>query len=125
MASSVARAVELFKARAQPSLCRSLRGARTGRHMADGVERLYERVLVLRCPPGDEAAFAELVGRYGPRLRYFLRRMLDEGDPDDVLQDVWLDVFRGLPRLADAGAFPAWLYRLARDRVLRLWRRRR
>src|SRR5262249_47284740 len=74
---------------------------------------------------GDEAAFAELVGRYGPRLRYFVRRMLDEGDPDDVLQDVWLDVFRGLPRLADAGAFPAWLYRLARDRVLRQWRRRR
>jgi RNA polymerase sigma-70 factor, ECF subfamily len=93
--------------------------------MADGVEQLYERVLVLRCQAGDEAAFAELVGRYGPRLRYYVRRMLDHGDADDVLQDVWLDVFRGLPRLADAGAFPAWLYRLARDRVFRLWRRRR
>jgi RNA polymerase sigma-70 factor (ECF subfamily) len=93
--------------------------------MPDEVERLYERVLVLRCQTGDEAAFAELVDRYGPRLRYFVRRMLDAGDPDDVLQDVWLDVFRGLPRLADVGAFPAWLYRLARDRVLRHWRRRR
>ncbi len=93
--------------------------------MADGVEQLYERVLVLRCQTGDEAAFAELVERYGPRLRYFVRRMLETGDPDDVLQDIWLDVFRGLPRLADAGAFPAWLYRLARDRVLRHWRRRR
>src|SRR4051812_1340893 len=44
---------------------------------------------------------------------------------DDLLQDVWFDVFRGLPRLADPGAFPAWLYRLARDRAFRRLRRRR
>ena len=92
--------------------------------MTDRLERLYEQVLVVRRQAGDEAAFAELVERYAPRLRYYLRRMLDAGDPDDVMQDVWLDVFRGLPRLNDAAAFPAWLYRLARDRVLRTIRRR-
>src|SRR5262245_56471361 len=96
----------------------------TGQDMTGPLERIYERVLVLRCQAGDEAAFAELVGRYAPRLRYYLRRLL-EGDPDDVLQEVWLDVFRGLPRLADAGAFPAWLYRVARDRALRSRRGRR
>src|SRR5262245_57836654 len=93
--------------------------------MTDRLEQLYERVLILRCQAGDEAAFAELVERYGPRLRYFVRRMLDAGDPDDVLQEVWLDVFRGLPRLLDSTAFPAWVYRLARDRVLRTLRRKR
>lgn len=93
--------------------------------MIDGVERLYERVLVLRCQVGDEAAFAELVERWTPRLRYYLRRMLDGPDADDVLQDVWLDVHRGLGRLSEVGAFPAWLFRLARDRVYRLLRRRR
>jgi RNA polymerase sigma-70 factor (ECF subfamily) len=93
--------------------------------MVGPLERIYERVLVLRCQAGDEAAFAELVGRYAGRLRYYLRRLLDAGEPDDVLQEVWLDVFRGLPRLADAGAFPAWLYRVARDRALRSRRGRR
>jgi RNA polymerase sigma-70 factor (ECF subfamily) len=93
--------------------------------MTDGVEQLYERVLIVRCQAGDEAAFAELVDRYGPRLRYFVRRMLDAGDPDDTLQEVWLDVFRGLPKLQDSAAFPAWLYRLARDRVFRTLRRKR
>ena len=93
--------------------------------MTDRLEQLYEQVLLVRCQAGDEAAFAELVGRYAPRLRYFLRRMLDGGDADDVLQEVWLDVFRGLPHLRDAGAFPAWLYRLARDRVMRGLRRKR
>jgi RNA polymerase sigma-70 factor (ECF subfamily) len=43
---------------------------------------------------------------------------------DDALQDVWFDVFRNVGRLEDAGAFPAWLYRIARDRAYRLLRRR-
>jgi RNA polymerase sigma-70 factor (ECF subfamily) len=92
--------------------------------MTDEADRLYERLLVLRCQGGDAAAFAELVGRYAPRLRYFVRKMLD-ADPDDVLQDVWLDVFRGVGRLLDAGAFPAWVYRVARDRTCRVLRRQR
>jgi RNA polymerase sigma-70 factor (ECF subfamily) len=93
--------------------------------MTDPADRLYERLLVLRCQTGDETAFAELVERYGPRLRYFVRKMLGETDAEDILQDVWLDVYRGIARLADAAALPAWLYRIARDRAYRLLRKRR
>jgi len=102
--------------------------------MIDPVELLYERVLVVRCQAGDEAAFEELVERYAPRLRYFVskllgserqgRRSLQGGQrggrslqAEDCLQEVWLDVFRGLPRLADPQAFRAWIYRIARDRA--------
>jgi RNA polymerase sigma-70 factor (ECF subfamily) len=92
--------------------------------MASTPEQLYERVLVVRCQAGDESAFEELVVRYAPRLRYYLRKMLgDGGGPEDAAQDVWIAVFRGLPRLTDAGAFPAWLYRIARDRAYRQMRR--
>jgi RNA polymerase sigma-70 factor (ECF subfamily) len=88
-------------------------------------DRLAERVLVLRCQAGDEAAFETLLVRFSPRLRYFLRRILGETErTEDVLQDVWLQVFRGLPTLADAGAFRAWLYRIARDRAYREFRKR-
>ncbi len=81
---------------------------------------------MLRCQAGDEAAFAELVARYQPRLRYYLRKMLrDVQGAEDALQDVWLDVFRAVARLADGGAFRAWLYRIARDRALRELRKRR
>ena len=95
--------------------------------MSDPAERLYEQVLIVRCQTGDEDAFALLVERYGPRLRYYLRKMLG-GSADaaeDVLQDVWLDVVRGVGRLADPGAFPTWVYRIARNRAARLLRRRR
>src|SRR5262249_46181560 len=94
--------------------------------MTDAADRLYERVLVLRCQARDEAAFEEIVARYTPRLRYYLRRMLGGVQPaEDALQEVWLDAFRGLPRLIEPGAFPAWIYRLARDRAFREIRRRR
>ena len=57
--------------------------------MTDEADRLYERLLVLRCQAGDEGAFAELVERYQPRLRYYLRKMLfGLREPDDVLQEV-------------------------------------
>lgn len=94
--------------------------------MAGSVDRLVEQVLVLRAQAGDAAAWGDLIQHRGPPLRYFLRKML--GDPllaEDVLQDVWFDVIRGLPRLRQAAAFPAWVYRIARDRVHRTLRRRR
>jgi RNA polymerase sigma-70 factor (ECF subfamily) len=93
--------------------------------MSDAAEQLYEHVLVLRCQAGDPAAFEELVARYGPRLRYYLRKLLGGDGADDALQEVWCDAFRGLPRLLDPRALPAWLYRLARDRAFRQLRRRR
>ena len=93
------------------------------------LDRLYERVLVVRCQAGDERAFAELIERYQPRLREFLSRMLGNsggggGDADDVLQDVWFDVFRSVGKLRDTAAFASWLYRIARDRAYRVLRRK-
>lgn len=93
--------------------------------MSDTLDRIYERLLVLRCQTGDEAAFAELVGRYDERLRRFLSQMLSDAHAaDDALQDVWLDVFRNVGKLQDCGAFAGWIYRIARDRAYRILRRR-
>ena len=93
--------------------------------MTDAAERLHEQLLVLRCQAGDEDAFEELVVRYHLRLRYYLRRILPRADhADDVLQEVWLAVFRALPRLADPAALAAWLYRIARDKASVQWRGR-
>jgi RNA polymerase sigma-70 factor (ECF subfamily) len=87
-------------------------------------EQIYERMLVLQCRAGDEAAFAKLIATYQPRLRYYLRQILKEPDSaDDILQDVWLDVFRALPRLQNIAAFPAWIYEIARCRALRAGRK--
>ena len=42
-----------------------------------------------------------------------------------MLQEVWFDVYRSLPRLADSRALAGWLYRIARDRAYRDLRKKR
>ncbi len=93
--------------------------------MTDPAERMYERLLVVRCQTGDEAALAELIERYAPRVRFYLRKMAGDRYCDDLLQDVWIDVFAKVARLRDADAFGAWIYRIARDKAYKQLSRRR
>src|SRR5215207_5478286 len=90
-----------------------------GTCMSDEAERLFERLLVLRCQTGDEDAYRELVGRFGPRLRYYLRKLVGQVDrADDLAQEVWIDVLRQLPRLKDSSAFTTWIYRIAHGKAM-------
>ena len=94
--------------------------------MTDSPHQLRERILVSRCQSGDERAFEEIVSTYGPRLRYYLLKQLGNTEAaDDVLQEVWFDVYRGIVRLRQPDAFRAWIYRIARDRAFRALRRAR
>jgi RNA polymerase sigma-70 factor (ECF subfamily) len=99
----------------------------TGTQVPDNIEQAYELTLVLRSQIGDEAAFEELLRGYSPRLRFYVSKMLGDKfeSADDLLQEIWLGVFRALPRLNEAAAFRAWLFRIARDRVSREFRRAR
>ena len=85
----------------------------------DNKLQLAEKVLVLRCQLGDEAAFERLVAEYGGKVRYYVRRLVGQDrDEDDILQSVWLAVWTQLPRLRHPDAFRTWLYRIARNLAL-------
>lgn len=93
--------------------------------MTDPADWIHERLLVLRCQAGDALAFEELVLLYQPRLRYFLHAMVrDDYDVEDQLQEIWLDVYRGIVRLANPASFAAWIYRIARNRAFGSLRKR-
>jgi RNA polymerase sigma-70 factor, ECF subfamily len=92
-------------------------------------DRLNDELLVLRCQEGDAEAFELLVGRWQRRLwRHAWRLTGDESDAWDVIQESWIGISRGINRLADAAAFPAWAYQIVsnkcRDSVRRQRRRR-
>ena len=57
-----------------------------------------EHRLLERCREGDEQAFRELVERYN-RLVFALvaRSITDRGRAEEVAQDVFVRVYRGLP----------------------------
>jgi len=77
---------------------------------------VHERILVVQAQARDPHAFRELVTRYERRLLYYIRRLLGDGeDAFDVMQDVWLLVFRKLNLLRSPEAFRVWLYKIAHD----------
>lgn len=92
--------------------------------MKCGPERFQDQLLVLRCQAGDEAALEELIARYSIGLRLFLKKMSSNAAADDLMQETWLEVYRKINRLNSPAAFPAWLYRIARDKAYRQLRRR-
>jgi RNA polymerase sigma-70 factor (ECF subfamily) len=90
----------------------------------DGAAHLHERLLILRCQAGDEAALSELITRYSPGLRLFLGKLTGQiACADDLLQETWFDAYRKINDLRKADAFAAWLYRIARDKAYRELRR--
>ena len=87
-------------------------------------EKQLEKI-VRQCQDGERAAFEELFEIYQPRLKYYVRRLDSEGvNADDILQDVWLTVFKKIHKLKDAQTFAVWLYRIARNKVYDRFRRK-
>lgn len=73
-----------------------------------------DQLIVVRCQLGERAAFDALIRRWSASLhRYALKLAGDTDLANDLAQDVWLRVLRGLPRLRDAAQFRPWLYGIA------------
>jgi RNA polymerase sigma-70 factor, ECF subfamily len=68
---------------------------------------------LLRCVEGDPEAWRLLHRRYQPLAVAFLRKLgVQEADLDDACQDVFLELFRYLPRFRGEADPKTWLYRL-------------
>lgn len=65
------------------------------------------------------------IAREGPRLRNFIRRRVaDEADVEDILQEVFSELFEAYRLLQPIEQVGAWLYRVARNRITDRYRRR-
>ncbi|WP_433729618.1 RNA polymerase sigma factor [Actinoplanes sp. CA-051413] len=78
---------------------------------------MSDELLVVRCQLGEREAFAELVRAWHPAVERYVGRMLG-GPADDVVQEVWLAVVKGLPRLRQPDRFAPWLFTIARRAVM-------
>lgn len=85
-----------------------------------------ERELVARCQAGDDAAFGELVDRYKNLVYAMVYRMVnDRGQADDLAQEVFLKVHRGLPYFRGEARLATWIYRIVANVCLQARTKRR
>jgi RNA polymerase sigma-70 factor (ECF subfamily) len=91
----------------------------------DRSDSLQDDLLLLQCQQGDVAGFDRLVRRWQqPLLNYAYRLTGDWGVAQDVVQETWLVVIRGLITLKDVASFRAWLFRIASHKCQDHWRRK-
>jgi RNA polymerase sigma factor (sigma-70 family) len=87
---------------------------------------LTDDILVGQAQIGDQNAFEILVDRYSALLYLLISRILqDEHLAYDVLQHVFLQLYRSLPTLEQGGTLKAWLSQVARYRSIDELRRKR
>ena len=77
------------------------------------MEAVNERELVERCRSGDERAFQELVDRYKDLVYALIARAVqDRSRAEDLAQDVFLRIHRGLPYFRGEARLSTWMYRI-------------
>jgi RNA polymerase sigma-70 factor (ECF subfamily) len=83
-----------------------------------------ESALVAALRAGDERAFMQLVKEHSPGMRRFaLTFVSSPAVADEVVQEAWLGVLRGLDRFEGRSSLKTWIYRIvanvARTRAVR------
>lgn len=68
--------------------------------------------LVDRAKAGDVSAFRELYAQHHRQVSRQLAFLVPRADLEDVLQDVFIEVFRSIKRFEGKSAFTTWLYRV-------------
>jgi len=81
--------------------------------------------LVERCRQGDRSAFEELVRLTHRRVYSLAYRLVnDRSDAEDVAQEAYLRVFRGIARFREEAAFETWMHRIVANCAMTHLRRR-
>lgn len=66
----------------------------------------------------DEAAFVQVVARYqGPMLRLALVYARSRAVAEEIVQEAWLGVLRGLDEFEGRASFKTWLFRIVVNRA--------
>ena len=84
-----------------------------------------DNTLIYRVQAGDEGAFADLMREYYPFVyAIVIRTVGNPHDAEEVVQDTFLNAYRGLTQLEDVVKFKSWLAEIARN-CARQWVRKR
>ncbi len=85
-----------------------------------------DRAIIQRVKAGDYDAFEALVEKYQGRIYRHLRKMVnDTSHAEDLLQETFLNAYRGLRGFEGGSTFSTWLFRIATNTALMYLRKHR
>ncbi len=78
-----------------------------------------ELLIRFRNPETKEAAFTAIIKKYQEKLYWHIRRMVvNHDDADDVLQNSFIRIWKGLENFREDARLYTWLYRVATNECL-------
>jgi RNA polymerase sigma-70 factor, ECF subfamily len=84
----------------------------------DAMSDSADEDLAASAAAGDRDAFEALVRRYGSHLQAVIQNQVADVERTlDLAQEVWLKVYRALPRYRPEGAFRSWFFAIALNHV--------
>jgi RNA polymerase sigma-70 factor (ECF subfamily) len=96
----------------------------TLRHL-DVIHETSDEALITAIADGDKMALQTLYGRHNVRVfRFVLRFLNDEATAEDMVSEVFLDVWRQAERFERRSQVSTWLLAIARNKALSVLRRR-
>jgi RNA polymerase sigma-70 factor (ECF subfamily) len=88
--------------------------------------QIPERQLIERCRSGDDEAFRELVDAYKRMVFALIARSIPEpARAEEVAQEVFLRVHRGLPYFRGEARLSTWIYRIVSNLIAEARKSRR
>src|SRR5204863_5915534 len=91
----------------------------------EAVHETSDESLVAAIAQGDKRALQTLYGRHNVRVyRFVLRFLNDESMAQDMVSEVFLDVWRQADRFEGRSKVSTWLLAMARNKALSVLRRR-
>lgn len=88
-------------------------------------ESRTDETLMLAYRDGDAAAFEVLYARHRGRLfRYLLHQCAQRDQADEIFQEVWMSVIRARSGYEVSARFTTWLFRIAHNRLIDVYRAR-
>jgi len=85
-----------------------------------------DQALVERIGKGDQAALQALYARHSVKIFRFVARLLrDEGRAEDIVSEVFIDVWKSAARFEGRSAVGTWLLTIARNKAISNLRRSR
>lgn len=85
-----------------------------------------DRETIKKVIKGDYDAFETLVAKYEGRVYRHLRKLVgDNHQAEDLLQETFLNAYKGLAGFTGTSAFSTWLFRIATNNALMFLRKNR
>jgi RNA polymerase sigma factor (sigma-70 family) len=73
----------------------------------------------------QDQSISDAISREGPRLRNFIRKhVADQSDAEDILQDVFYELVEAYRTIKPLEQVTSWLFRVARNRMIDLFRKK-